>query len=183
MAVAGALSGAVLAQGRGLDYLCSLRQGLPKPELVSLMLHPHRDSACAWIGEHFQSLNAALLLLLLACDAAVAPHRPPDLRLFAAPLDPRFELDGFCCLPSVFGPAQPTRILLDLGVLDQPHWLALLAHEYAHALVAAPGHDWPFQQALTTLCQTLHLDLHGDSWPTLPRYPRRTDRLAFWRGL
>lgn len=190
---------------RGVDYLYGLRLGLAEPELISLMLHPlYRRVACGWIGTHIQALNAALLPLLVACHASVLPQLRPDVRLFAVPLSPQFGLDGFCCLhdsgagthsgPPLLPPA-PISILLDLGVLEPPFWLSLVAHEYAHALVASSGHDLPFQRALSLLCRGLDLDLNlysqplslqplslQPNWQQLPTYPRRSNRLAFWWG-
>jgi hypothetical protein len=168
------------AFGRGLDYLYGLRSGLPQPELISLMLHPtHRESACLWIGEHIQALNAQLNPLLEACEECILPALRPQIHLFAAPLSPQFGLDGLCCLPQS---PHPTRILLDLGVLEPQYWLNLLVHEYAHAVAAAAGHDLPFQRALSALCLGLDLELRGADWPTLPSYPRRENRLSFWLG-
>jgi len=176
----------LLAVTEGLNYLYGLRSGLPEPDLIDVMLDPdYRLPVCCWIGENIVDLNASLAGLLADCQACVLPSLRPQVQLFAAPLAARFGLDGICCLPVAGSGLEPISILLDLGTLEPHDWLSLLVHEYAHALCATPGHDLQFQQWLSILCRALDLDLpqSASNWDSLPAYPRRLDRLAFWMGL
>ncbi len=147
-----------------------------------MLLPQHRESACVWTGHHIEALNAQLALLLQACHNSVAPDWrtpdwPPPIQLYAAPLAAGFGLDGICCWP-----AGQALILLDLGVLEPQHWPALLLHEYAHALSGQPGHHPVFQEILGLLSMAMGLEINGDNWQSLPAYPRRRDRIAFWLG-
>ena len=175
----------LLAVTQGLDSLYGLRSWLPEPDLIDVMLDPdYRLPVCRWIGENIVHLNASLSELLEDCQACLLPSLRPQVKLFAAPLAARFGLDGVCCLPVAGSGLESIPIILDLGTLEPPYWLSLLVHEYAHALSARPGHDLQFQQWLSMLCRALDLDLpQSDSnWNSLPAYPRRLDRLAFWMG-
>ena len=170
---------------RGLNYLYALRLLLPQPDLIDLMLWPlYRDSASAWIGAQVDDLNAQLAELLEVCHQAVAPAERPSVQLYATPLAARFGLDGLCYWPiSQTGAQTEALILLDLGTLEPQDWLALLVHEYAHAICRLPGHGQLFQQQLAALCRTLNLELSPTAnWNALPLYPRRPDRIAFWLG-
>ncbi len=172
------------AFGRGLDYLYELRILLPEPDLIDLMLRPQRHLACIWIGQQLDALNGRLAELLWRCQQVLPQVQHPSVRLCAAPLAAEFNLDGLCCWPLQLAPQAEALILLDLGVLESSHWPSLLAHEYAHALAARPGHGTEFQDWLTQLCSALHLPLNRSThgWNALPDYPRRSDRMAFWLG-
>jgi hypothetical protein len=140
-----------------------------------------RVSICTWIGKEIAALNWLLQSLITACDDCFHPGDRRAVQIFALPLADRVCLDGFCNLT-----AAPTTILVDVGRVDRADWLALVAHEYAHAHVGSPGHHHEFASVLTHLCLGLGLaqplprqldNLH--SWPP---YAPVADPLALWRG-
>jgi hypothetical protein len=152
-----------------------------------------RVSILTRIGLQIESVNSILQSHLNACHECFAPPRAASaaadlerqhrsIQIFAIPFAASVRLDGFCNIDTV-----PMRILVDVGKVAPPDWLALVAHEYAHAYLGYPGHDRKYAKILTHLCLGLGLaqpDPTGEdrslhSWPP---YTPTIDPLAWWRG-
>ncbi len=106
------------------------------------------------------------------------------MQIFAAPLAESFGIDGLCNLQT-----QPVTLLIDVGRVIPEDWLALVAHEYAHAHAGSPGHHQEFANILTHLCLGLGLGplavWQSAMETNLKSYPNchpTSDPLAFWRG-
>ncbi len=104
-----------------------------------------------------------------------------SIQIFAVPLAASMQLDGFCNIEIV-----PVTILVDVGRVAPADWLALVAHEYAHAHLGIAGHDRSYAQILNHLCLGLGLAqplprAEADLlfWPP---YSPQLDPLALWRG-
>jgi hypothetical protein len=138
------------------------------------------------IGLHIDAVNNILQSHLNAChdcfDRADLSEHLRSVRIFAVPFAASVRLDGFCNIDTV-----PMTILVDVGRVASHHWLALVAHEYAHAYLGYPGHDREYAKVLSHLCLGLGLpppdlgcaDLNLHDWPP---YPAAIDPLAWWRG-
>ncbi len=167
----------------GVAYLNRLQSVLPDPQMVDIM-HNLRDRViiCHWIGKQIKLVNMLLLAHLDACHDCFAPVDRPAIEIFAVPLAASIRLDGFCNIAST-----PTTIFVDVGRVSPPDWLALVAHEYAHAHVGYAGHDREYARVLGHLCLGLGL-VQPSSTQTetelyyWPPYRPTLDPLAFWRG-
>ena len=138
---------------------------------------------CGWIGENIDRINLKLKDCLQACHDCLHPQERRPMQIFAAPLAPTLGLDGFCNIRIT-----PVTLLVDVGRVYPEDWLAIVAHEYAHAHLGNSGHDATFATLLSHLCLGLGLDLpiwepgmemKLRHWPPCPS---RSDPLAFWRG-
>ncbi len=167
---------------RGLEYLHAMQDLALEPEMVNL-LESVRDRATilTWIGKNIDAVNAILQQCLLACHDCFHPQERRSMQIFAVPLAQSLGLDGLCNIAT-----NPITILIDVGRVAPDGWLSIVAHEYAHAHIASPGHHPSFAVVLSHLC--LGLGLHSPdestewtlrSWP--PYTPTLTP-LAFWRG-
>jgi hypothetical protein len=141
-----------------------------------------RVSICNWIGTQIETVNRSLEVHLKACDECfnLIDRRP--IQILALPLASSVKLDGFCNIN-----AEPTTILVDVGRVAPADWLALVAHEYAHAHLGYPGHDREYVRVLSHLC--LGLGFAQPSFPPddrriycWPPYTPKIDPLAWWRG-
>ncbi len=169
---------------KGLAYLYQVRALSPEPDLITLMQNPeHRLPACTWIGGQIDAINARLQTCLQQCQACFHPWQQRSVQVFAAPLSDPFGLDGLCNLQTL-----PVTILVDVGRVVAEDWLALVAHEYAHAQLGSSGHQTEFATVLTHLCLGLGLTLPAPlpvqetAWRVLPAYRTRTQPLSFWLG-
>jgi hypothetical protein len=175
---------------KGLHYLQRVQQLALEPDMVVMEQNLRdRTAVCTWIGEHIDAINAALYRHLMACYNCFYAQNRPTIQVLAAPLSPAFGIDAQCNIL-----AQPTTILIDVGRVAAPDWLAIVAHEYAHAQVGHPGHTQEFYAVLSHLClglgleppdyaanlSTAALDAALRSWP---HCRAMADPLAFWRGL
>lgn len=169
---------------RGLDYLYQMRSLAIDPELISIVHDPtHRIPVCIWIAQHIQSVNERLNVCLQACHDCFHPWQQRRMQIFAAPFADGFGIDGLCNLQT-----DPITLLVDVGRVVQDDWLALVAHEYAHAHLGSPGHQVEFVRVLTHLCLGLGLNLpdsYSDCevhWRSLPALRRTLHPLHFWLG-
>ncbi len=138
-----------------------------------------RVSICTWIGTSIGSVNLRLQSCLKVCDECFNPVDRRSIQIFAVPLATSVRLDGFCNIDT-----NPTTILVDVGRVPPPDWLALIAHEYAHAHLGVAGHDAEYAMILDRLCLGLGLPSIGQNtnlhhWPP---YQPTIDPVAFWRG-
>jgi hypothetical protein len=171
------------AYDAGVAYLNQIRSVLPNPQMVDIMDNLRdRVIICNWIGQQIDRVNTLLQSHLDACHHCFVPLDRRSIQIFAVPLATSIRLDGFCNINTT-----PTTILVDVGRVAPPDWLALVAHEYAHAHLGYAGHDRAYAQILSHLCLGLglsppspqHSDVDLYSWPP---YPPALDPLAFWRG-
>lgn len=121
---------------------------------------------CTWIGLHIDSINTELQDCLQACQGCYHAWQQCPVQIFAVPFRGDARLNGLCNLHSV-----PPTILLDVGRVVPQDWLAVVAHEYAHAQVGVPGHEQLFFKVMTHLCLGLGLSA-PPAWPD--------DRLCHW---
>ncbi len=147
-----------------------------------------RMAICTWIGQHIDAINAELYRHLMACYGCFYAQNRPSIQVLAAPLSSGWGIDAQCNIL-----AQPITILIDVGRVAHQDWLAIVAHEYAHAQVGHPGHNQEFLAILVHLCLGLGLEpphhppglspaaLEAElrSWPYCHSLG---DPLAFWRG-
>jgi hypothetical protein len=175
----------------GVTYLDKIQFLLPDPQMVDVMANVRdRVAICNWIGTQIGSVNIILQAHLHAChecfnpivgDASLEANRR-SIRIFAVPFASSVRLDGFCNIDTI-----PTTILVDVGRVAPPDWLALVAHEYAHAYLGYPGHDRAYADVLSHLCLGLGFAQPSSSaddrslyyWPP---YVPTIDPLAWWRG-
>jgi len=166
---------------RGLDYLYVMRGLALDPEMVDLMFDLNaRSPICTWIGDRIDQVNSSLQQCLQACHRCFHLTDRPTVQIFAAPLAARFGIDGLCNLSTT-----PTTLLIDVGRVVPQDWLALVAHEYAHAHAGAPGHHSAFAHSLAHLCLGLaiaHPPASENRLRVYPSYRSTSDPLAFWRG-
>ncbi|MBD0269349.1 MAG: hypothetical protein ICV77_13790 [Cyanobacteria bacterium Co-bin8] len=168
---------------RGTRYLEELRQITPASVGIDLGGELcDRMKMCGWIGLQIQRVNQHLQSLLEECEACLHPADRPFVQILAAPLANNLGLDGVCILQT-----RPITLLIDVGRVLPQDWLAMVAHEYAHAVVGSPGHDVGFQQTLTHLCLGLGLlsPPTGRSSESLASWPPCQPQLhptAFWLG-
>lgn len=169
---------------RGLDYLYEVRRLLLEPDMIDLVYRlGDRIPICTWIGTHVDAVNAELNACLQACHACFHPWQQRPMQIFAAPLAASFGLDGVCNIQ-----ADPIAILVDVGRVVPEDWLAIVAHEYAHAHLGSPGHHQEFAQTLAHLC--LGLSLAPPAWQpgqethlrSCPPCRSTHDPIAFWMG-
>ena len=175
--------GQIQAYQDGVEYLAQIAAVLPDLQTIDVMANLRdRDSICTWIGQSIGVINLQLQSHLRACDECFKPIDRRSIQIFAVPLAASIQLDGFCNILTT-----PTSILVDVGRVARPDWLALVAHEYAHAHLGAAGHEAEYAKVLSHLCLGLGLPvqspIHSDSslayWPP---YQPIVDPLAFWRG-
>jgi hypothetical protein len=168
---------------RGLDYLYQIRALAVEPDLIQIIYHlEERISVCTWIGQHIDTVNAVLQQQVQACQACFHPWEQRSIQIFAAPFADVFGIDGLCSLADC-----PITLLVDVGRVVPQDWLALVAHEFAHAQVGSPGHSAEFVRVLTHLCLGLGLMLPGETvsaedWCSLPLYRKTANPIAFWQG-
>lgn len=169
---------------RGRAYLQDLEQLVPTSDLITRpdSLHaPQID--CAWIGQEIHRLNRALYQLLIRCQDCLQPSNRPQAAIFAAPLAITAGIKGFCNVA-----LRPTPLLIDVGQIHPQDWLAIVAHEYAHAIAGDRGHGTAFQSALSHLCLGLGLlppplqAADPDLWPIWPPCRQPSYGSGFWRG-
>lgn len=175
-------SSSATAIAQGMAYIQKM-QGLV-PEAGMIDVHQNlrdRTTIYPWMGQHIEAINAVLREYVLACHQCFHLSDRRAVQIFALPLASSWGLDGICNLAT-----HPITLLVDVGRMTPNHWLSLVAHEYAHAHVAAPGHQQSFATALAHLCLGLGLEPPPQQTEALlrhwPPYPRRLDALAFWRG-
>jgi hypothetical protein len=156
---------------------------LPDPQMVDVMSNIRdRVSICNWIGTQIETVNRSLQVHVNACDECFNPGDRRSIQILAVPFASSVQLDGFCNINN-----EPTTILVDVGRVAPADWLALVAHEYAHAHLGYPGHDREYAQVLSHLCLGL-----GFAQPSFqpddrsiycwPPYSPSIDPLAWWRG-
>ncbi len=166
---------------RGLDYLYGTRSLALEPEMINLLAtDEQRATICIWIGTHIEAVNAHLQGCLQACHACFHPWAQPPLQIVAVPLAPAYGLAACCNFQTT-----PYTLLVDVGRVLPPHWVRLVAHEYAHAQAGSPGHHAEFIQALTHLCLGLNWPAPPAAEAALRSHPPclpSPDPLAFWRG-
>lgn len=168
---------------RGLDYLYQVRALTGEPDLIS-MVHDleERLPVCTWIGTQIDAINAQLQQQVQACQDCFHPWQRRSVQIFAAPFADSFGIDGLCNLA-----CNPITLLVDVGRVVPQDWLALVAHEFAHAQLGAPGHSIEFAQVLMHLCLGLGLELPASpldsvNWRSLPLYRKTANPSAFWHG-
>lgn len=169
---------------RGLNYLYQVRDLALDPNLIDLVYHHDRRlPVCIWIGQHIEAINLKLRHCLQACHDCFHPWEQRSIQIFAAPFADSFGIDGLCNVHT-----QPMTILVDVGRVVPQDWLALVAHEYAHAHLGSPGHHPDFVQVLSHLCRGLGLALpsvepnEAGQWRSFPPYRSTGNGLAFWQG-
>jgi hypothetical protein len=167
----------------GVEYLQRIQSMLPDPQMVDVMDNLRdRVSICNWIGRQIETINILLQAHLTACHECFDPLDRRSIQIFAVPFASSVRLDGFCNITTV-----PTTILVDVGRVSPPDWLALIAHEYAHAHLGYPGHDLEYANVLSHLCLGLGLAQPSPTpedrslyyWPP---YLPTIDPLSWWRG-
>jgi hypothetical protein len=177
------LSQSTEASQIGIAYLERVKSVLPDPQMIDVMSNLRdRVSICSWIGKQIDSVNISLQSHLTTCDECFNLEDRRSMQIFAVPFASSVQLDGFCNIATT-----PTTILVDIGRVAPADWLALVAHEYAHAHLGYPGHDLAYAQVLSHLCLGL-----GFAQPSLspndgriycwPPYSPTIDPLAWWRG-
>ncbi len=169
---------------KGLEYLQQVQCFALEPEMVDVIdKQSDRIPICTWIGKNIDKINEQLNNYLQACHECFYPQERRYMQIFAVPLAQPFGIDGLC---NIF--TTPTTILVDVGRITPENWLAIVAHEYAHAHLGEFGHNQYFANILSHLC--LGLGLEPPLWePGMEAYLRSwpycnstTDPLAFWRG-
>jgi hypothetical protein len=167
----------------GVDYLQRVQILLPDPQMVDVMDNLRdRVSICNWIGTQIEDVNQLLHAHLHTCHDCFDPGARRSIQILAVPFGSSVRLDGFCNIATA-----PTTILVDVGRVAPADWLALVAHEYAHAHLGYAGHDREYAKVLNHLCLGL-----GFPQPSLipddrslyywPPYSPTIDPLAWWRG-
>jgi len=174
----------------GVEYLDRVQSVLP-PQTIDVMSNLRdRVSICNWIGKQIETVNRSLQVHLNACHdcfipvvgAAALAQQRRSIQILAVPFASSVQLDGFCNIDTT-----PTTILVDVGRVAPADWLALVAHEYAHAHLGYPGHDRAYTEVLSHLCLGLGFaqpsfepnDRRIYCWPP---YSPTIDPLALWRG-
>ncbi len=167
----------------GVEYLERVQLRLPEPQMVDIMANLRdRVAICNWIGSQIKAVNSSLQSHLNACHDCFDPRDRKPVDIFAVPFSSSVRLDGFCNISTT-----PTTILVDVGRLAPADWLALVAHEYAHAHLGYPGHDRAYAEVLSHLClglgfpqpSIIPVDRSLHYWPM---YSPSIDPLAWWRG-
>ncbi len=166
----------------GVAYLDKIQFLLPDPQMVDLMENLRdRVLICNWIGMQIETVNRSLQIHLNACHGCFKPIERRSIQIFAVPFASSVQLDGFCNIKIA-----PTTIFVDVGRVASANWLALVAHEYAHAHLGYPGHDRAYADVLSHLCLGLGFAQPSSAddrslyyWPP---YVPTIDPLAWWRG-
>jgi hypothetical protein len=169
-----------LAYRAGVEYLQQISEFLPDTKMVDVMANLRdRVAICTWIGHSIESVNLRLQSCLKACDECFNPIDRRSIHIFAVPFATAVRLDGFCNIDT-----NPTTILIDVGRVPPQDWLALVAHEYAHAHLGVAGHDAEYARILDRLCLGLGLPSiqQNSSLYHWPPYRPTLDPVAFWRG-
>ncbi len=167
----------------GVEYLQRVQLLLPAAHMIDVMDNLRdRVVICNWIGKEIESVNISLQAHLNACHDCFAPRDRQPVNIFAVPFSSSVRLDGFCNIN-----ISPTTILVDVGRVPSADWLALVAHEYAHAHLGYPGHDRAYAEVLSHLCLGLGfpqplIDPVDSSLHYWPMYSPSIDPLAWWRG-
>lgn len=168
----------------GSDYLRRMRQRALQPDMVGFGDDLTAQlKLCGWIGRHVPAINQQLQAHLEACAGCFAPAQRQPIEIYAAPLNPDLGIDALCNIQ-----AQPTTLLIDVGRVAPGDWLAVVAHEYAHAHLQSPGHDRNFAQTLGHLCLGLGLGpvpaltATADWLKNWPPTPSCADSRRFWQG-
>lgn len=168
---------------RGLDYLYQVRTLAIEPDLIDMVYRlEERTPVCTWIGTQIDAINAALQQHVEACQACFHPWERRSIQIFAAPFADSFGIDGVCNLA-----CNPVTLLVDVGRVVPEDWLALVAHEFAHAQLGFPGHSSEYGRVLMHLCLGLDLALPTDfsteiDWRSLPPYRKTINPAVFWCG-
>lgn len=167
----------------GVKYLQRIQALLPDPQMMDVMGNVRdRVSICNSIGDQIESVNGLLQDHLNACHDCFDPLDRKSIDIFAIPFSSSVRLDGFCNINTI-----PTTILVDVGRVAPADWLALVAHEYAHAHLGYPGHDQEYAKVLSHLCLGLGFPQPSaiPDDPSLyywPPYLEPIDPLSWWRG-
>jgi hypothetical protein len=167
----------------GVEYLNKAQSVLPDPQMIDVTRNLRdRVSICNWIGQQIETVNRSLQVHLNACDECFNLGDRRSIQILAVPFASSVQLDGFCNIQ-----ATPTTILVDVGRVAPADWLALVAHEYAHAHLGYPGHDRAYAEVLSHLCLGLGfpqplLGADDRSIYCWPPYSPSIDPLAWWRG-
>ena len=167
----------------GVEYLQRVQLLLPAAQMVDVMENVRdRVLICNWIGEQIEAVNRSLQVHLNACHDCFDPLERKSIEICAVPFSSSVQLDGFCNIDTT-----PATILVDVGRVAPADWLALVAHEYAHAHLGYPGHDRSYAKVLGHLClglgfpqpSVIPVDRSLHYWPM---YSPSIDPLAWWRG-
>jgi hypothetical protein len=169
---------------RGYEYLDAVQHLALEPGMVDVE-EQWRDRVCTWIGDRIDVVNAKLNADLQACHDCFHPQERRQMQILATPLAGNYGIDGLCNIR-----VNPIVILIDVGRIPPDDWLSVVVHEYAHAHLAAPGHDQHFLKVISHLCLGLGLNWHLPLWEpgmdvllrNWPHCDATTDPLAFWRG-
>ncbi|HEY9751712.1 MAG TPA: hypothetical protein V6C46_02085 [Coleofasciculaceae cyanobacterium] len=170
-------------RNRGLQYVQSVQRLAPVPTMIDVLDNLCCDRICTWIGQHIDAVNRDLQLYLEQCHRCFEVSDRPCVQILAVPLADSWGLDGLCQLTT-----RPITILVDIGRLADTEWLALIAHEYAHAYLGEAGHHQQFAKVLSHLCLGLGLEPPAVGQTTSaylaawPPYTRSSNPLAFWQG-
>lgn len=167
---------------QGIEYLAKIATLLPSQAIDLDLNLRDRELIWAWIGNSIGTVNQRLQLHLSACADCFQPRDRRSIQIVAVPLATSLGLDGFCNITTT-----PRTILVDVGRVEPSDWLALVAHEYAHAQLGYAGHDRRYGEVLSHLCLGLglpqpRLSVEPDDLRHYPPYLHTADPLAFWRG-
>lgn len=177
---------------RGLEYLRTVQRLALDPSMinvfdqsddVSTSLQAQQRRVLTWIGHHIDMVNAELYACLNVCHDCFHPEARQPIQILAAPFTQACGVSGVCNILTA-----PITILVDVGRVIPQDWLALVAHEYAHAHISRPGHDQNFLSVLTHLCrglgfasppQSTNSETLARDWPPCVA---TLDPVAFWQG-
>jgi hypothetical protein len=169
---------------RGYQYLTAVRQLALEPEMLDVTDNLRESERIyTWIGNHIDAINAELNAYLEACHGCFHPEQRRPMHILATPLATEYGIDGLCNIM-----VYPAVILIDVGRTAPQDWLSIVVHEYAHAHLGSPGHDWQFFNIISHLC--LGLGLEPPRWqPDMEKYLRNwphcaslANSLTFWMG-
>lgn len=169
---------------RGYQYLTAVRQLALEPEMLDVTDDLRESERIyTWIGNHIDAINAELNAYLEACHGCFHPEQRRPMHILATPLATEYGIDGLCNIM-----VYPAVILIDVGRTAPQDWLSIVVHEYAHAHLGSPGHDWQFFNIISHLC--LGLGLEPPRWkPDMEKYLRNwphcaslANSLTFWMG-
>ena len=169
---------------KGYQYLSAVRQLALEPEMIDVTDDvKESERIFTWIGYHIDTINAKLNAYLEACHGCFHPEQRRPMQILATPLAQEYGIDGLCNIM-----VYPAVILIDVGRTAPEDWLSIVVHEYAHAHLGSPGHDFRFFNVISHLC--LGLGLEPPQWqPDMETYLRnwpacrsQANPLAFWMG-
>jgi hypothetical protein len=167
---------------KALAYLGFVQDFELEPGMVNF-LEQERAVAYPWLANQIDPINQQLQAHLQACQDCFFPENQRLVQIFAAPINPRLKIDGFCDIR-----ANPITILVDPGRIEPRDWLGLVAHEYAHAITGTVGHSPKFAGILQHICIGLGLGLTSLELLTekqlcsAPPCRQTLDPIAFWLG-